>query len=469
MLPTSHLAQINLPLTDESSGGLSGGQTSPPQAEGSVCQLINSRDEAEMEAEMQTRSAMLLAGEFSEFIAAASKLESSYRALQEEVAQLGQELAERNAALNTSLAENEGMRLALQQIVDSMPCGVLVLDCDGQISIINPESRRLLGLDETQFNSESTTTLRQISAWSCVNLDAWYEDASTSDTEQEFCVRGAEGKRWIVVHNRQLFRESGEQSALDKTILILRDVTAQKRAEQERETGRKAMALAEITTTLAHEIRNPLASLELFAELIETDDERRGEWISHLRAGIRSLSGTVNNVLSFHGSGSPALAPVALSGVIGNAIQFVQPLADQAAVSLEWLGGAAEIHVMGNASALQQVVLNLVSNAIRHTPAGGNVSVSLRLGSGAKNKNGENAEQLIAEFSDTGCGIRDDQIDRIFEPGFSGSGDSSGLGLAVCERIMKQHGGRISAENCAHSGARFTLHFPVHQMELALA
>jgi two-component system sensor histidine kinase FlrB len=337
--------------------------------------------------------------------------------------------------------------------------------------MINPECRRLLGLDETHFSTESKTTLRQISASSGVNLEAWCEDASTSDTEQEFCVRGSAGKRWVEVRNRRLFRASGKPGVLDKTILILRDITAQKRAEQEREAGRKAMALAEITTTLAHEIRNPLASLELFAELIETDDERRGEWISHLRAGIRSLSGTVNNVLSFHGSGSLALAPVSLSAVIGNAIQFIQPLADQASVELKWLAGFDEVEVMGNASALQQVVLNLVSNAIRHTPAGGNVKVSLRLAtSGAKGKKyGDNVEQLIAEFSDTGCGIRADQIARIFEPGFSGSGDTSGLGLAVCERIMKQHGGRISATNCAHSGARFTLHFPVHQMELALA
>jgi PAS domain S-box-containing protein len=467
MLPSSHLAQINLSLIDEPSDGLSGGQTSPSQAEGSVCQLTTSGEEFEMQA----RSAVLLAGEFSEFIAAASRLENSYRELQEEVSQLGQELSERNAALNTSLAENERMRQALQQIVDSMPCGVLVLDCDGQISMINPECRRLLGLDETHFTTESKTTLRQISASSGVNLEAWCEDASTSDTEQEFCVRGSAGKRWVEVRNRRLFRASGKPGVLDKTILILRDITAQKRAEQEREAGRKAMALAEITTTLAHEIRNPLASLELFAELIETDDERRGEWISHLRAGIRSLSGTVNNVLSFHGSGSLALAPVSLSAVIGNAIQFIQPLADQASVELKWLAGFDEVEVMGNASALQQVVLNLVSNAIRHTPAGGNVKVSLRLAtSGAKGKKyGDNVEQLIAEFSDTGCGIRADQIARIFEPGFSGSGDTSGLGLAVCERIMKQHGGRISATNCAHSGARFTLHFPVHQMELALA
>jgi signal transduction histidine kinase len=127
--------------------------------------------------------------------------------------------------------------------------------------------------------------------------------------------------------------------------------------------------------------------------------------------------------------------------------------------------------VMGNESALQQVVLNLVSNAIRHTPAGGSVTVSLRPERiAAKSENREKQiEYVIVEFSDTGCGIRPDQIDRVFEPGFSGSGDTTGLGLAVCDRIMKQHGGRISASNSIHSGALFTLSFPVHQMELATA
>jgi signal transduction histidine kinase len=72
----------------------------------------------------------------------------------------------------------------------------------------------------------------------------------------------------------------------------------------------------------------------------------------------------------------------------------------------------------------------------------------------------------MVEVSDTGCGIRPDQIGHIFEPGFSGSGDRSGLGLAVCERLMKQHGGRISVSNVINSGSLFTLYFPVLQQEL---
>jgi two-component system, sensor histidine kinase FlrB len=247
--------------------------------------------------------------------------------------------------------------------------------------------------------------------------------------------------------------------------LILRDITAQRRAEQERGAAREAMVLAEITTILAHEIRNPLASLELFAELIENDEDERTQWISNLRVGIRTLAGTVNNVLSFHGSGSLKLAPVSLSGLIANAVQFVKPLAQQATVSLEWFTDQRQHQVMGNESALQQVIFNLISNAIRHTPAGGRVTVTLR----SEAATAKVASHVIVELSDTGCGVRPDHIEHIFEPGFSGSGDTSGLGLAVCARIMKQHGGQIGVANRSHGGARFTLSLPLLQLEAATA
>jgi signal transduction histidine kinase len=463
MLPSSHPAQINGPLIHRPSDGRLHECADQIEVDGK----LRRSNASEADSELQSRNVALLAGEFSEFITAASRLENSYRQLQGEVSELGRELSERNAALNTSLAEIESMRLGLQEIVDSMPCGVLVLDRDGQISMINPESKRLLGLAEVRFDEGSKISLQQISACSGVNLEASYKSSCSGDTEQEFCVLGASGKRWLEVRNRRLFHQAGVSGAPDKTILILRDITTQKRAEQEREAARKAMALAEITTVLAHEIRNPLASLELFAELIEQDGEGRAEWISNLRAGIRSLSGTVNNVLSFHGSRSLTLVPVGLAEIIANAIRFVQPLAGQAAVSLEFETGSGDeqTRVMGNESALQQVVLNLVSNAIRHTPAGGKVAVSLRTDHGPLKDEG----QTILEFADTGCGIRADQIDHVFEPGFSGSGDTSGLGLPVCERIMKQHGGAIYVSNQMNSGALFTISFPLLQEELATA
>jgi two-component system, sensor histidine kinase FlrB len=396
---------------------------------------------------------MHLASAFSEFIAASARLETSYHHLQQEVYELRQQLSARNAALTASMEVNERMRLDLQQILNSMPCGVLVLDGKSDISMINPECGRLLGLNASQFRAAPRSNLRQISALSGINLN---QNPSTPETVQEFCVTHASGKRWLEARNRPLFHQ---------TILILRDVTAHRRAEHEREAARTAMALAEITTILAHEVRNPLASLELFAELIENDQAHRSQWISNLRVGIRTLSGTVNNVLTFHGSGLLKLAPVSLSDVIATAIQFVLPLAQQAAVSLEWTPDRHPFLVMGNESALRQVVLNLISNAIRHTRAGGAVTVALC----HEHDTVTVEHNVTVAFSDTGCGLRADQIDRIFEPGFSGTGDTSGLGLAVCARIMKQHGGRIAASNLARGGARFVLSLPLLQLEAGTA
>ena len=104
-------------------------------------------------------SPRMLADAFSEFISASSLLEASYRDLQQEVAHLGLELAERNAALSHSLAENDRMRAALQQMIDSMPCGVLVVDTAETIVMINPEGRRLLELGSARVRS-----LRELSA-----------------------------------------------------------------------------------------------------------------------------------------------------------------------------------------------------------------------------------------------------------------------------------------------------------------
>src|SRR3984957_19434399 len=134
MSPTSHLEPMNAYLVEDPAAPQTHERKDGSAKSGS------SKDEFGTQA----GSAVLLASAFTEFIAASSRLENSYRQLQEEVSELRVELSARNAALNTSLAENERMRLDLQQIVDSMPCGVLVLDrqgeiSQGEISMINPE------------------------------------------------------------------------------------------------------------------------------------------------------------------------------------------------------------------------------------------------------------------------------------------------------------------------------------------
>src|SRR5580698_2354648 len=103
------------------------------------------------------------------------------------------------------------MRLELQQIVDSMPCGVLVVDRDGALSIINPESRRLLGLNTELFGEGSRPTLQQLSECSGINLERLCGKGSGSEAEHEFCIHTAAEKRWLGVRNRGLFDQPGSK------------------------------------------------------------------------------------------------------------------------------------------------------------------------------------------------------------------------------------------------------------------
>jgi len=388
---------------------------------------------------------------FQEFISASSRLEGAYEKLQLDITRLSHELAERNAALKLSLAENERVHQALQQVVDSMPCGVLVVEDDGRVSMINPEGRTLLGIGDTPAEH-----LDAISQQSGVDLARFLKEASDNGQEREFCKSSPLGKRWLSVADRRSLPGSEiELRGRRQTILILRDITLQKQAELERERARKATALAEVATTLAHEIRNPLTSLELFAGLIADGGSGVEEWVSHLRAGIRSLSGTVNNVLSFHGVGFPSLSALDLTASIRSSVEFVRPIAEQASIALLFEATDAALAVRGNSSALQQVVMNIVCNAIRHTSSGGSVTIKVR-----ESRDPNGTASAVIEFSDTGCGIPPQHLENIFRGGFSVSGNTSGLGLAVCAQIIKQHEGEIRVTSQVGSGTTFVVEIP---------
>jgi two-component system sensor histidine kinase FlrB len=370
----------------------------------------------------------VLADAFAAFTAAAGRLEGSYQQLQSEVARLREELEERNAALGSSLAENERMRAGLSRILEALPSGVIVLESNGEVGFVNPEARRMLG-------DELSALLPRV--------------GRKPNDEQEFCVGPETKKRWIVVR-------TAEASSRDKNqlVLIVRDVTTQREMDLEREEARRLLALAEMSTVLAHEIRNPLGSMELLAGLLtqsgDLDAEQR-QWVEHLQAGVRSLSATVNNVLRVHSLGVAALAPLQLVPVLRSAVRFVAPLAEQSGIKV-WSDlelGNAEIN--GNPGELQQVFLNLALNSFRHTPAGGQVKVRARL----------EDKTAVIEFSDTGTGIAPENLPKIFGTGFSTKNDSPGLGLAVCHKIVQHHGGTISVRSEPGSGATFRMEFPI--------
>ncbi len=425
MLPSSHLEPINHEPVF----------TSCLPAESSVSSPVDTRQEA-----------LLLADAFSEFIAASGRLEGSYRDLQAEVAQLGSKLADRNAALEASLLENEQMRLALVEIVDCMPCGVLVLGETGTILRINPEACCLLQLAPQCLPGN----LCDLAAASPFDLAPFC--LVEGRHELSFCsnenLDGVPAQRWVELRTRRLSGGNSQAAA----IVTLSDLTAHKDAEQDREKGRRAAALAEVAATLAHEVRNPLASLELFVGLLEEDNSRTAEWVGHLRAGLRGLAATVNNVLSFHGTSESRLRPVRLGIAVAAATAFVRPLIEQSGLCLRLAGCELAGTILGDEAGLRQLILNLVMNAVRHTPSPGTVSITVQTAG---------TTHLRLAIADTGCGIGPAQLPFIFETGWSGSGDRSGLGLAVCRKIAAQHGAPLRVCSEAGRGTTFEMEIPL--------
>jgi signal transduction histidine kinase len=265
------------------------------------------------------------------------------------------------------------------------------------------------------------------------------------------------GKRWLAVRSAGL-EGMASGAAAKQRVLIIRDITTQREMEREREEARRLIALAEMSSILAHEIRNPLGSMELFTGLLteseNLNDEQRG-WAEHLQHGVRSLSATVNNVLQVHSSGAASRTPVMLAPILREAKSFLAPLAERADVAFSLAEQLSDAKIEGNAGELQQLIVNLALNAFQHTAAGGRTMLK------ATRQAGMSGEVARIELSDTGCGIPTPYLERIFEAGFTTRERSPGLGLAVCRSIVRQHRGLMTVHSQLGKGTTFRMEFPL--------
>ncbi|MGB7307702.1 MAG: ATP-binding protein, partial [Candidatus Acidiferrales bacterium] len=351
--------------------------------------------------------------------------------MQAEVGRLRAELERANSELTQSVEENARVRRDLSRTLEGLPCGVVALDAAGAIRIINPEARRLLMLKDG-WTPGSSQPLPEC-------LAAFLSDvaASESSAVREFTLASTEQKIFVAVTRTRL--SAGGQAG-EETVLIVRDITEEKRIALEREASRRVSALAELSALLAHEIRNPLGSLELFAGLIA--DATAGlpdarQWVNHLQAGLRGLAATVNNVLSFHSEPSPTLAPTNLERLLRETAEFLKPLAQQRSMQVTLISRIGEIRIAADPHRLQQVFFNLSLNAFRAMTAGG--ALFIRMDWAAD----EQGRKVQIDFEDRGAGIQPEHLAKLFSPGFSTTPGSPGLGLTVCKTVVEQHKGTI--------------------------
>src|SRR5215475_3464512 len=260
---------------------------------------------------------------FLSFTQAAGSLERSYAQLQAEVVRLHQELERANTELERSLEENLRVRRYLSKVLENLPCGVLVVNGRGEIQITNPQARKLLQVPRDWAPGDGVSLPE--------NVEKLFKDAPANSffLEQEWVSPSAAGIRTIGILRANI---SDVPEAEGETIWIVRDKTEEKRVAADREMARRSHALAEVATILAHEIRNPLGSMELFTGLLADATAHLPEtrqWVTHMQAGLRGLSATVNNVLQFHSEPTKHLVPIELDRLVAETMDFLQPLARQ--------------------------------------------------------------------------------------------------------------------------------------------
>jgi two-component system sensor histidine kinase FlrB len=352
-------------------------------------------------------------------------------------------LANANAKLSHSLDENARVRAFLTQVLDRLPCGVVVSRSDSSIRLLNPEARRLLELDSQSLTS---TLLPVFKEWDSLAI------SEKSYIEYEWPSKISPEKHTLAITAAVLetFPDAGPE-----TIWILRDISDQKRYAAEREESRRTHALAEIATVLAHEIRNPLASMELFGSLLgEATKEmpEANQWVMHIQSGLRSLGATVNNVLQFHGRPCNELFPVRIDRALEYTVEFLAPLAAAQGHTIRLENSIGPVTAAADSHRLQQVFLNIALNAFRAMPHGGTLKIRLQWARHLK------PSVMQIDFQDEGVGIEPSLLEKIFEPGFTTKAGSPGLGLSVCRKEVEQHDGNIHVESQLGQGSTFTIH-----------
>ena len=245
-------------------------------------------------------------------------------------------------------------------------------------------------------------------------------------------------------------------ASLQEDLVRLREELSAERAARHR-----SEAMAEVAAVLAHEVRNPLGSLEIFVALLDRAPELSTTSRSHtrhLQAGLRSLGSTVNTVLQFHNPAPPVFSQVDVGVLLDWARDFLSPLAEQSRVRFLVSHTLDGVAMRADRNQLEQVFMNLARNCFQHSAFGNNVTITGKRDALA-------LTMLEITVCDEGTGIAAESLPHIFEANFTTKPGGTGLGLAVVRQIVEQHDGWIQVSSEAGRGTTVTMRFPISEVQ----
>ncbi len=349
------------------------------------------------------------------------------------------QMADRLRETITTLA---GERSLLTAVLDNMADGVLITDGEGRVRLINPAAARLLGTDEEAALGRSFAQV--------------VRDHRLIDLWQQCRRRGEEQVEPVEVDHQGAFLQvivTPLQDAEPKACLvILQNLTRVRRLETVRR---------DFISNISHELRTPLASLKALVDTLRDgaleDPSAAQRFLSRMDTEMDALTQMVQELLELSriesGQVPMRLTSTLVADVLFPPVERLHPQAERAGLQLIVELPPDLPPVLADTERIQQVVTNLVHNAIKFTPPGGEVTITAEA----------SEEEVTVSVRDTGVGIPVEALPRIFERFYKAkttrarSGGGTGLGLAIAKHIVQSHGGRIWAESVEGQGS--TLYF----------
>lgn len=268
----------------------------------------------------------------------------------------------------------------------------------------------------------------------------------------EAAKRMEELGRIILAYSEVTEKLQQSHEQLRRTVEHLRQELSEKNQLLERKN--RLAALGEMAAGLAHEIRNPLGGIQLYASMLAHDLADRQEplrTVQKISAGVKRLEALVGQVLHFTREIAVNPQPADLGEVVSQAAEYAQQKMADRRVDCR-IDGPQKLLVNVDPLLMGQAVLNLLLNAAEAIEGGG--AVDLQFGSPPADSG---ARQFHLTVTDSGPGIPPQMLDRIFNPFFTTKDDGTGLGLAIVHRIVEAHDGTITASNEEGGGARFEI------------